>query len=129
MLIRVKRCIFEDDTTIGVLKLNDKFQCFTLEDKEREVKIDGKTAIPKGRYKITLTMSNRFQKLLPLINDVPNFLGVRIHSGNTNADTEGCILVGNLITNNRTIGESKNAMDKLMLILKSQKEPIELIIE
>ena len=129
MKVTLKRCIFEDDTTIGVLRLDGKFQCFTLEDKIREIKIAGKTAIPKGNYKVILSMSNRFQKVLPLIMDVPNFAGVRIHSGNTHADTEGCILVGNLITNSRSIGESKLAMDKLMLILRSQQNGIELQID
>ena len=129
MLITVKRCIFEDDTTIGVMKFDGKFQCFTLEDTVRNIKIAGKTAIPKGKYKVILSLSNRFQKVLPLIMDVPNFVGVRIHSGNTHADTEGCLLVGNLIINNRSIGESKNAMDKLMLVLKSQQNEIELQID
>lgn len=129
MLITVKRCIFEDDTTIGVMRFDGKFQCFTLEDKIRDIKIDGKTAIPKGKYKVILNMSNRFQKVLPLLIDVPNFAGVRIHSGNTHVDTEGCILVGNLITNSRSIGESKLAMDKLMLILRSQQNGIELQID
>ena len=129
MLITVKRCIFEDDTTIGVMKFDGKFQCFTLEDAIRTTKIAGKTAISKGKYKVTLNFSNRFQKVLPLIMDVPNFSGVRIHSGNTHTDTEGCLLVGNLIINNRSIGESKNAMDKLMLVLRSQQNGIELQID
>ena len=129
MKVTLKRCIFEDDTTIGVLKLDGKFQCFTLEDAIQKIKIAGKTAIPKGNYKVILNMSNRFQKVLPLIMDVPNFTGVRIHSGNTHVDTEGCLLVGNLIINNRTIGESKNAMDKLMLVLRSQQTGIELQID
>lgn len=129
MKINVKRCIIEPDTTIGVLKLNNKFHCFTLEDGIREEKIMGKTAIPKGTYKISLTFSNRFRKVLPLLENVPNFIGVRIHSGNTNADTEGCLLVGETIINNNTIGDSKKAMDKLMLILKSLQEEIVLEIE
>jgi len=88
--------------TIGDLSVDGVAQCFTLEDVVREKlgepvsawKIAGETAIPAGRYRITVTHSQRFNRDLPLLNDVPGFLGVRIHPGNTDADTEGCILVG-----------------------------------
>lgn len=69
------------------------FICHTLEDVQRDVKIAGKTAIPWGMYKLIVNMSNRFKKRLPLLLDVPNFAGVRIHGGNTEQNTEGCILV------------------------------------
>ena len=65
-----------------------------MEDIIREVKIPGETAIPAGRYRVVLTFSKRFQRILPLLQDVPNFTGIRIHSGNTDKDTEGCMLVG-----------------------------------
>ena len=70
------------------------FICHTLEDVQRDVKIAGKTAIGWGMYKIIVNMSNRFKKRLPLLIDVPNFAGVRIHGGQSENDTEGCILVG-----------------------------------
>ena len=83
-----------DVCTHGDLYVGDDRECYTLEDIVREVKIAGQTAIPAGRYRVVLTFSNRFQRILPLLLDVPNFTGVRIHSGNTAADTEGCVLVG-----------------------------------
>jgi len=75
--------------------------CWTLEDAVRELdgmpvgrwKIKGHTAIPVGTYKVLVTFSNRFKKLLPLLWEVPGFGGIRIHGGNTAEDTEGCILV------------------------------------
>jgi hypothetical protein len=76
------------------LTIDGVHQCFTLEDKVRPEKIFGLTAIPAGRYEVVVNESAHFHKLLPELVEVPNFEGVRIHSGNKAADTEGCILVG-----------------------------------
>lgn len=93
-------------STIGELTVNGKFECFILEDKDRRLqsgmplsellslKIKTKTAIPTGKYEIVVSFSDRFQKMLPLLLDVPAFAGIRIHPGNTDADTEGCLLPG-----------------------------------
>jgi hypothetical protein len=81
--------------TFGRLSINGQFQAFTLEDPVREgPKIAHETAIPEGRYPIAITRSQRFGCLLPLVMNVPDFEGIRIHAGNTTADTSGCILVG-----------------------------------
>ena len=82
------------ECTIGDLFLNGQWYWYTLEDVVRKDKIRGKTAIPCGLYKVTVNWSTRFQRPLPLLLDVPKFVGVRIHTGNTADDTEGCILVG-----------------------------------
>lgn len=82
------------DCVIGELYINGTFECYTLEDVERQVKIKNVTAIPRGTYEVIINHSNHFNKDLPLLLNVPNYEGVRIHSGNTAADTEGCILVG-----------------------------------
>ena len=116
---------------------NKEYQFFsnTLEDTIRdlnkdgvnEVKIYGKTAIPYGTYKITITYSPKFQRNLPLINNVNGFEGVRIHSGNTSEDTEGCLLVG---VNDQVgqIHHSKVTFDKLFdLMIQSGQE--EFILE
>lgn len=100
----------------GKLYVDGVFECYTVEDLPRDVKVYGKTAIPKGKYKVVITMSNRFKKRLPLLLNVPGFEGVRIHSGNSSKDTEGCIIVG--AVNDRTdddwVGSSKVAMSRLM---------------
>lgn len=112
MQIRIKRLHRTENSTIGELTIDGVFECFTLEDKEREVKIKSETAIAKGTYKVIINQSNRFKRLLPLLLNVPNFEGVRIHSGNSNHDTEGCILVG-LTRSQDFIGQSRKAFDKL----------------
>ena len=94
MILELKRDHGTEGYTHGKLSIDGDYFCDTIEDTERDIKIAGKTAIACGHYKVIVTMSNRFKQLIPLLLNVPNFEGVRIHSGNTSADTEGCILVG-----------------------------------
>lgn len=121
MKLEIKRLHKTDNSTIGELTIDGKFECYTLEDKEREfVKIKGETAIPKGTYKVIINQSNRFKRLLPLLIDVPNFEGVRIHAGNSNHDTEGCILVGQ----NRSVDyitKSRKAFESLFKKMQGAK--------
>jgi len=120
MKIEIKRLHKTSKSTIGELTIDGKFECYTLEDTEREVKIKGETAIPKGTYKVIINESNRFKRLLPLLIDVPNFEGVRIHPGNSNHDTDGCILVGM----NRSldyITKSRKAFDLLFKKMQGAK--------
>jgi hypothetical protein len=94
MNLTLTRKTFTNKSTIGELATNGKFECYTLEDVPRNIKIDHRTCIPYGMYQVIITFSERFQKPMPLLLNVQNFEGVRIHSGNTAEDTEGCILVG-----------------------------------
>ena len=121
MKIVVKRLHRTERSTIGELYVDGNFECYTLEDKEREVKIKSETAIPKGTYKVIINQSNRFKRLLPLLINVPNFEGVRIHSGNTNHDTEGCILVGTTRSKD-FVGNSRKAFDKLFKKMQLTKD-------
>lgn len=114
--------------TIGKLYVDDKYECFTLEDPMRDTKIFGKTAIPYGEYKIIITPSNRFKRDLPILLNVKNFEGVRIHPGNTVEDTEGCILVGTTRTKDGKVLNSRIAFDALFKKIKESKTPITLQI-
>ena len=121
MKIEIKRLYKTENSTIGELNIDGKFECYTLEDKERDVKIKGETAISKGTYKVIINQSNRFKKLLPLLLNVPNFEGVRIHPGNSNHNTEGCILVGQSISKDY-ISKSRKAFEKLFKKMQLAKE-------
>lgn len=136
MLIEVKRLYKKADYTIGKMYIDGEYFCDTLEDTDRglkqdmalselkEMKMYGKTAIPTGEYMVAVTFSNRFNKWLPLIHPVPAFEGVRIHSGNTAADTEGCILVGKNRAKGKVL-DSRKTMDEFLRILKPAIEACE----
>ncbi len=121
MKIEIKRIHRTENSTIGELLVDGIWECYTLEDVERPVKIKNETAISRGTYKVIINKSNRFKRLLPLLLNVPNFEGVRIHSGNTNHDTEGCILVGRTRSKD-FIGQSRKAFDSLFAKMQKAKE-------
>ncbi|MDO4309932.1 MAG: DUF5675 family protein [Prevotella sp.] len=127
MILTLRRIARRPGYTIGRLYIDGEYFCDTLEDTDRglcqgqsvdalrRMKVKGATAIPMGRYKITLNVvSPRFGKRarykriggrLPRLLDVPVFDGVLIHIGNTPKDTEGCILVGE----NKVVGQVVNS--------------------
>jgi hypothetical protein len=135
--LTLERVKLGEDFTVGKLSADGKFVCYTLEDKVREEigvpveqwKVMGQTAIPKGTYPITITMSNRFKTKLPLLGNVPGFSGVRIHTGNTAKDTEGCILVGaGWDGKSGWISSSAVAFAQLLPFLEITTDPISLTI-
>lgn len=123
-LIRKSR---SEDFTLGELSIDGQFFCYTVEDKVRPLgeKVFGKTAIPAGSYKVIINISNHFKKEMPLLLSVPGFEGVRIHSGNTADDSEGCIIIGMVKTENG-VGMSRVAFTKLMDKIKGKELTIEI---
>lgn len=143
MKILLNRIAKKPTYTIGRLFIDDIYFCDTLEDKDRglkdsmseqeitKIKIKDKTAIPTGTYNITITYSNRFKKLMPLINNVKGFSGIRIHAGNDENATSGCILCGE----NKVVGKVINSRiwtnklyDKIRLAL-NKKENVTITIQ
>ena len=119
-----------ETSTIGELSIDGTFECFILEDKDRglkqgmplsqlsNMKVHGQTCIPAGRYEMAITFSEKFKKLLPLLMDVPVFAGIRIHSGNIAANTEGCLLTGQTKSAD-FVGGSRAAFTALFSKLKA----------
>ena len=124
-----------ENYTPGVLYLDNVRFCFTCEDEDRrletsledikERKVYGKTAIPRGTYRVVASFSNRFQKVLPEVLNVPGFTGIRIHGGNRAEDSHGCILVGKV----RTSTGIAQCADQVSRVLESIESAAELGIE
>lgn len=127
MKIKVDRIYKGESYTIGKMYLNGEYFCDTLEDAIRPVKIPNETAIPAGTYKVEVTYSPRFKRNLPLLVDVPNYTGIRIHEGSNKDHTSGCILVG-FNTSKGKLTDSRKTSDQLTEKLKSLSEPIEIEI-
>ena len=99
MEIKVIRNILTSEYTVGKLYIDEEYMCDTIEDryrkiKKKEDKVYGTTAIPCGHYPVLLDFSSKYSKMMPHILDVPFFEGIRIHPGNSDEDSLGCILVG-----------------------------------
>lgn len=137
MELRLTREHFTDNCTIGSLRIDgDDLLLYTLEDKDRklsqtddlktitDIKVFGKTAIPYGRYEVAMTYSNHFKQVMPLLIGVNGFAGVRIHSGNTANDSEGCILCGYVkdVLNERILNSRPAISELYMLISEAIKK-------
>lgn len=133
MRIELVRIAFKNTYTIGKLYVNGTYFCDVLEDKDRglessmteseilEKKVKGETAIPTGHYVINITYSPKYKRMMPLLLDVKGFSGIRIHSGNSSKDTEGCLIVGK----NKKVGmvlESRDTYKRLFKMMEGQEE-------
>ena len=132
MKIKLVRIAFKDTYTIGKLYVDGVYFCDTIEDKDRGLddsmtvreilnkKVKGETAIPTGHYNIEITYSPKYKRMMPLLIGVKGYSGIRIHSGNTAKDTEGCLLIGK----NTKVGmvlESRNTYQRLFAMMQGQK--------
>ncbi|HEX6184251.1 MAG TPA: DUF5675 family protein [Pyrinomonadaceae bacterium] len=130
MDLKLVRKIFTEQSTVGELSVDGRFECFTLEDKVRPVKVHGETAIPEGIYEVIINFSPRFKRQLPRLLNVAGFEGILIHPGNKAADTDGCILVGTTKSKD-FVGNSRVAFkalfDKLVAGGKKGKIHIEVV--
>ena len=120
MEVVIHRTVNGPDACTGSIEVDAKHFGHSLEDVVRDLKADGsgkipkQTAIPAGRYKVTKEMSRRFKRWMPYLNRVPFFTGILMHSGNTEENTEGCILVGYRLTGDSiSPGTSRIAFDAL----------------
>ena len=133
MKIELVRIAFKETYTIGKLYVDGKYFCDVLEDKDRGLdssmteseilkkKVKGQTAIPTGHYVINITYSPKYKRMMPLLLDVKGFSGIRIHSGNTAKNTEGCLIVGK----NKKVGmvlESRDTYKRLFKMMEGQDE-------
>lgn len=120
---------------IGKLYIDGVYECDTIEDVDRGLddsmsvdeilkkKVKGQTAIPTGTYKIEITYSPKYKRMMPLLLNVKGYSGIRIHSGNTSKDSEGCLLVGK----NTKVGmvtDSRNTYQHLFSKLQKAKDKI-----
>ena len=137
MKITLKRKFYGKTHTIGDLLIDGNFFCNTIEDKVRSLplacpntsigiackckgKVYAQTAIPAGIYKVTMEYSPKFKRRLPLLHNVPHFIGILIHSGTTEKDSAGCIIIGVNSVKGKVLN-SRNTSDALNLLLEKEK--------
>ena len=129
MKLKLVRISSQVDSTNGILYIDDEFACFTLEDEQREIKVQNETAIPLGIYQIEFRTvggfhtkyAKRFSDIhegMLELQDVPNFKYILIHCGNTDEHSAGCILLGdsqenNVLLKDGFIGKSTQAYKRV----------------
>ncbi len=138
MELKLRRKFKGSAYTIGDLFIDGEFFCNTIEDTVRELpkicsdtsrgrsctckeKVYAKTAIPVGSYKITLEYSPKYKRKMPYLHDVPHFLGILIHAGNTEEDTAGCIIVGENTVKGKVLN-SRATFQRLYALFEKEED-------
>lgn len=133
MELLLERKYLKSNYTIGNLFINGKFYCNIIEDPVRdinkngsfdcgEIKIKGSTAIPFGEYEIQVTYSHKFKRKLPLLLNVKHFEGIRIHRGNTEKDSSGCLIPGENSKRGMVLNSTKYELELTNLIENANKK-------
>ncbi len=145
MLIDLERYIFGEEATLSTVLIDGNFFGYACEDRDRgldsamplaelaERKIAEKTAIPIGRYRVARTWSNRFQRVMLQVLDVPAYAGIRIHPGHGPGNTAGCLLFSTRVDEARleVVGGRRtiNACKWLEAeVERRRQEPCEIVI-
>ncbi len=142
MEIKLLRFQFTDKSTISTLTVDGRMIGFVLEDRDRGLrqdmplstinarKVHSVTAIPSGRYEVAMTWSNRFNRVLPLVVNVPGYEGIRLHPGNHDTDSDGCLLPG-LTAGPDVVNDSRKAFGVVEGLIRTavRKEKVWLTIE
>lgn len=141
MKLVLTRYLLDPGYTLGALFVNGEKFGYTLEDAvrehetatgwtwERSYKVPGKTAIPGGQYEVVVNWSARFARPLPLLLRVPDFEGVRIHGGNTAADTEGCPLLGAQQSHDGRVWECAEVVNRLTKLIQDAQRVSKVMID
>ena len=130
MKVTIERKWKKDTYTIGIVSIDGVQFCNSMEDRDRglrqdmnigeisRLKVAGTTAIPSGKYKVSMTYSPKYKRIMPQIMNVKGFSGIRIHSGNTAKDSLGCVLLGK---NDKVgwISNSRATCERFEAILKA----------
>lgn len=140
MELLLERKYLKSNYTIGNLFINGKFYCNIIEDKIidfnkngtfdcGELKISGHTAIPYGEYEIKVTYSPKFKRKLPLLLNVKHFEGIRIHRGNTEKDSSGCLIPGENSKRGMVLNSTRYELELTNLIEMANKRGEKVIIK
>ena len=132
MKIVCERFMFDKSYTMSRVYVDGEFFCFGIEPYDAsitsETPVDdikalkekhGKIAVGLGEYELIYNWSKKYQKMLPLVKDTPGFSGVRLHAGNSSADTRACLCLGKFFKNGY-VCESRATMTKFINLWKSK---------
>lgn len=130
MILSLVRDTFTPTETLGRLYIDHAYCCDTLEPPVAANARHPKGCIPQGWYRVSVTHSPHFGRLLPILHMVPGFEGIRIHAGNHRDHTEGCILVGERAEHAMLLYSSKSAEQRITnQLLKKQREHEQIYID
>lgn len=146
MELRIRRVALKETYTIGKLEMKTEngYERISdiLEDAVRVGdKIYGHTAIPYGKYEIDMSSvspafrkrewAKKYKGIVPLLKDVPNFSGVRIHPANSSDELQGCLATGLNTSVGRVTSSTAmyyHLMDDYLIPAKERGETITLEI-